>query len=117
METFGVQTSTLRESGGSRLNKYSLSLSVKNIGVAFPLSNDKELKHPPAGNNPTAVRAFLFSVNSLVFEAQHSENGQVVMKGFSLQFVRRYDVGAKLHLAFNFVTLFQVLDNLHLLIS
>lgn len=69
---------------------YIIDLTVENIGVAFPLTLDQGLELPQTGSHDsTPVRAFLFSIRSLVFGTQRGETGQAIMKGFSFQFVSR----------------------------
>ena len=64
----------------------TINFQVTNIGVAFPLEGplvDLEEK-------TSSVRAFLFSIRSLVFVSQRGESGYATMQGFSFQFVPRY---------------------------
>lgn len=75
----------------SWLRQYTLDLSVRNVGVAFPLSHDQDLQLPQTGSyDSTAVRAFLFSIVSIKFGTQRGETGQAVMEGLSFQFVPRH---------------------------
>ena len=77
----------------SLLELYTFGLTIKNIGVAFPLSLARDLQMPRSGSHDdSSVRAFLFSIKTLEFGTQHGENGQASMTGFSFQFVTRYDV-------------------------
>lgn len=69
------------------LSAYTIKFMVKNIGLAFPLALDQELK--PGSQDSTAVGAFLFSIKSLVFGIQRGDSGQAAMKGTSFQFVSR----------------------------
>jgi len=73
------------------LSEHTVDLIIRNIGVAFPLALDQDLELLQIGShNSSAVRAFLFSIKSLVFGTQRGETGQAVMKGFSFQFVSQY---------------------------
>jgi hypothetical protein len=94
MKTFeiSVKDSQLRESS-SLLIQYTINLSIRNIGVAFPLSLDQDLRLPQRSSNPDSseVRAFLFSIKSLDFGSHRGESGQAVMHDFSFQFVPRYN--------------------------
>lgn len=77
------------------LSNHTIDLTIRNIGVAFPLTLDDSLELPQTGSlDSSAVRAFLFSIKSLVFGTQRGETGQAVMKGFSFQFVSRWVVVA-----------------------
>lgn len=72
------------------LSNHTVELTILNIGVAFPLALNEGIKLPHSSDvNPTAVRAFLFSIKSLKFATQRGETGQAVMEGFSFQFVSR----------------------------
>jgi hypothetical protein len=73
------------------LHKYHISVSVNNIGVAFPLSFQRDLGISKSRTiDSTAVRAFLFAIKSIAFGTNRGETGQATMKGFSFQFVSRY---------------------------
>src|ERR1700691_4370530 len=64
------------------LSEHTVDLFIRNIGVAFPLALDQNLELPQIGSHDSsAVRAFLFSIKSLVFGTQRGETGQAVMKG------------------------------------
>jgi hypothetical protein len=68
-----------------------ISLSIRNIGVAFPLTLGQDLEIPQTGSHDTnTVRAFLFSIRSLAFSTQRGETGRATMTGLSFQFVSRY---------------------------
>jgi hypothetical protein len=70
-----------------RLSAYAIKFTFKNIGFAFPLAHNQELK--PGSQDSSAVGAFLFSIKSLVFSIHRGESGQAAMKGSSFQFVSR----------------------------
>lgn len=72
----------------SWLDEYTIDLSIRNVGVAFPLTLDEDLELPSTGSKiSSAVRAFLFSIESIEFDTQRGETGQINMKSFSFQFV------------------------------
>lgn len=88
MRSFEANPPTGSTEGKPWLHDYIANLTIKNIGVAFPLTHDQDLELPQTGSrDATASRAFLFSVKTLAFGAQRGESGQAVMKGFSFQFV------------------------------
>ena len=69
---------------------FVIDLSVRNLGVAFPLTHDHDLEMPRTGSQDSStISAFLFSIKSVKFGAQRGETGQAIMKGFSFQFVPR----------------------------
>lgn len=76
----------------SWLNRYIIDLTIRNFGVAFPLTltSDLQLPQQSGRHDSGAVKAFLFSIKSLKFSAQRGETGQATMKGFSFQFVSQY---------------------------
>ena len=75
------------------LELYNISVIVRNIGVAFPLTLTRDFHLPRSGSHDdNAVRAFLFSIKTIEFGTQLGENGQASMTGFSFQFVSRYVV-------------------------
>lgn len=78
------------EENSTWLSDHTIDMTIGNIGVAFPLTLDQDLELPQTGSHDfIAVRAFLFSIKSLVFGTHRGETGQAVMKGFSFQFVSR----------------------------
>ena len=92
MKSLDVKIGEQKAAQKSLFEMYTISLSIKNIGVAFPLTLARDLQMPRTGSHDdSAVRAFLFSIKTLEFGTQLGENGQASMTGFSFQFVSRYD--------------------------
>ncbi|KAJ3517254.1 hypothetical protein NLJ89_g626 [Agrocybe chaxingu] len=88
LQTFDVNINDAQFQKTSWINDLVVSVSVRNIGVAFPLSHDEELQLPRTRNRESvAVRAFLFSIKSIEFESHRGETGQAMMKRLSFQFV------------------------------
>jgi hypothetical protein len=89
MRTFDVHGSELRpQTGQPLLSQYTISLQVRNIGGAFPLAIDSDVKLPTSSPRTSAgMRAFLFSVKSVGFGAHLGESGQATVKDFAIQFV------------------------------
>ncbi|TBU47302.1 hypothetical protein BD309DRAFT_511415 [Dichomitus squalens] len=78
----------------SFLELYNISLTVRNVGVAFPLTLARDLQMPRSGSlDDSTVRAFLFSVKTIEFGTQLGRSGQASMTGFSFQFVSRFRQG------------------------
>lgn len=76
------------EDGSSWLRKYTIQVTVENLGVAFPLALDDDLMLPKPGyQSVDAVRAFLFSIKTICFSTHRGESGQATMVNFSFQFV------------------------------
>ena len=93
MRTLELTGSTPRGPDGetfSFLDRYTINVRVMNVGVAFPLALDQNLRVPQFGIPPgMPVRAFLFSIKSISFGTQRGETGQASMENFSFQFVSR----------------------------
>lgn len=90
MRSLDVKTGESQRNGVSWFDKYTIALGIHNIGVAFPLAFDETVQLPRSGSrDDSEVRAFLFSIKSLVFGTQRGESGQATMKGFAFQFVSR----------------------------
>ncbi|EIN11333.1 hypothetical protein PUNSTDRAFT_98433 [Punctularia strigosozonata HHB-11173 SS5] len=94
MRTFDIKKEPQQDQA-SWIDQYSVDFSVRNIGVAFPLSLDLYLELPQNQDQTvSSVPAFLFTVSSLVFASEHGESGQATMKGFCFQFVPRFSQSA-----------------------
>ena len=94
MRSFDVKSGNANNQQRSWLDQYDIYLSVRHIGVAFPLAAFPDLQMSRSGSrdDTNAVRAFLFSIRSLDFGTEHGESGDATMKDFSFQFVSRYAV-------------------------
>ncbi|CAA7261639.1 unnamed protein product [Cyclocybe aegerita] len=91
LQTFDVNINDAQFQKSSWINDLVVSVSVRNIGVAFPLSHDEELQLPRTRSKESvAVRAFLFSIKSIEFESHRGETGQAMMKRLSFQFVSQF---------------------------
>jgi hypothetical protein len=90
LRSLDLTTNNSRSESLSWLDKYIIKVSVKNIGVAFPLAVAEELQVPRQSKAESSVRAFLFSIKSIAFDANRGESGEASMRGFSFQFVSRY---------------------------
>lgn len=92
MRTFDVKIGDQAAPQDDWWDSYILNLTIQNFGIAFPLTLNQELQLPRSGSvDDTAVRAFLFSIKSIVFGTHLGQRGEVTMLGFSFQFVPRYD--------------------------
>lgn len=102
MRTFEVKARDIGTDDGhpSFLSEYAVTVTVQNIGAAFPLALDQamEIPHGKISHDHMAVQAFLFSIKSLVFTAERSGSGHANMQGFSFQFVDRYFTKQCIHL-------------------
>lgn len=90
MRSLDVKIGEDQQNDLSWFDEYTTALAIHNIGVAFPLAFDQTVQLPRSGSrDDSEVRAFLFSIRSLVFGTQRGESGQATMKGFAFQFVSR----------------------------
>jgi hypothetical protein len=85
----GSRDTQIREKS-AWLDDFIINISIRNIGVAFPLTHDQDLELPQIGSGDfTAVRAFLFSIRMVEFGMHRGETGQATMQSLSFQFVPR----------------------------
>ncbi|KAK0484381.1 hypothetical protein EDD18DRAFT_1361385 [Armillaria luteobubalina] len=90
LKSFDVKVRDL-ESRSSWLDNYSIDVNINNIGVAFPLTHDEQLQLPKSGSHDSsAIRAFLFSIESLNFGTERGVTGEAHMKNCSFQFVQSF---------------------------
>lgn len=89
LQTFEAPIKETSASSPPWFSKFNLDISMRDIGVAFPLTLDQELEMPQSGRGSNTFKAFLLSIESVRFGAQLGETGQAVMKNFSFQFVSR----------------------------
>ncbi|EJD45633.1 hypothetical protein AURDEDRAFT_165486 [Auricularia subglabra TFB-10046 SS5] len=74
-----------------------ITLTVSNLGVAFPLSHDGDIalqemdRHASISFTTSAVPAFLFSIESMEFRTKRYEAGAATITGFAFQFVSSFD--------------------------
>ncbi|KZT72059.1 hypothetical protein DAEQUDRAFT_664662 [Daedalea quercina L-15889] len=92
MKSFDVKSGEADDRQRSWLDQYNIYLTIRHIGVAFPLAALPDLRMSRSGSREdvAAVRAFLFSVKSVDFGTEHGESGQATMKDFSFQFISRF---------------------------
>ncbi|KAF9529375.1 hypothetical protein CPB83DRAFT_789894 [Crepidotus variabilis] len=92
LKTFDVNVRDVQIEQASWLDDLNISVSIRSIGVAFPLTHDEELQLPRKRKNKEAiaVRAFLFSIKSIEFSTSRGETGDATMDCLSFQFVPRF---------------------------
>lgn len=90
MRAFDVKMGDTQQEDDFWLDKYNLNLHIQNFSIAFPLTLAQEVQLPRSGStDDAAVRAFIFSIKSIIFGTQRGQTGEVTMLGFSFQFVPR----------------------------
>ncbi|KAG8700051.1 hypothetical protein FRC09_006205 [Ceratobasidium sp. 395] len=79
------------------LDNRRIEFTVKDIGIAFPLTLQDDLMLPQMGSSiitplsPSSVSAFLISLSSVSFVTQRYETGQAKLVAFSFQFIPGFD--------------------------
>ena len=74
----------------SWISDFLINFTFKNIGIAFPLDFDPNLRvERSESGKDLATGAFLLSIKSLSFGVQRGASGQAMMKGTAFQFVSR----------------------------
>lgn len=88
LRTFDVNIGDIQLKKTPWINDLMISISVNNIGVAFPLTYDEafDLSHHE-NKKSVATRAFLFSVKSIKFESHRGETGHAIVQYLSFQFI------------------------------
>lgn len=88
LKTFDVNIGEVSLEHRSWITDLIVNVSIRSIGVAFPLTHNEELVLP-ISKESSPVRAFLFSIKSIEFGTRRGETGQAVMQRLSFQFVSR----------------------------
>ncbi|KAG9119662.1 hypothetical protein FRC07_005207, partial [Ceratobasidium sp. 392] len=89
------------------LDNRKIEFTVKDIGIAFPLTLQDDLMLPQMGSSiitplsPSSVPAFLISLSSISFVTQRYETGQAKLVAFSFQFVPGFDQSQPSHFSGN----------------
>ncbi|CAK5265757.1 unnamed protein product [Mycena citricolor] len=90
LKTFELEQQTTPQTEPDQpswMKSYAITLSVQDVGVAFPLTNESSLEIPQTGSRDShAVRAFLFSIRSIKFGTHGDESGEARMSELSFQF-------------------------------
>ncbi|KAG9100753.1 hypothetical protein FS749_013050 [Ceratobasidium sp. UAMH 11750] len=85
------------------LDNRKIEFTVKDVGIAFPLTLQDDLMLPQMGSSiitplsPSSVPAFLISLSSISFVTQRYETGQAKLAEFSFQFVPGFDQSQPSH--------------------
>ena len=92
LRTFDVNVRDDELKQSSWISDCIITISIQDVGVAFPLSHDEGLEFPRTKSKiqeSSAVGAFLLSIKSIEFGTHHGETGRAVMQRLSFQFVSR----------------------------
>jgi len=90
LQTFDVNASDVQLEKSSWLDNLIVTISIRNVGIAFPLTHDEELHFSRNKTKESAaVRAFLFCIKSINFTATRGETGQAYIHCLSFLFVPR----------------------------
>ncbi|KAF8893814.1 hypothetical protein BD779DRAFT_1669348 [Infundibulicybe gibba] len=91
LKTFEVRVRDVQTQKRPWFYNFIINVSVRNIGIAFPLTLEQDLEIPLTGSKDSnSVRAFLLSVKSIEFVSHRGETGQVIMKSLSFQFISNF---------------------------
>lgn len=90
LQTFDVNVGDVQLEKSSWLDDLIITLSIRNVGIAFPLTHDEDLHFSRNKTKESAaIRAFLFCIKSIHFTASRGETGQATLQRLSFQFVPR----------------------------
>jgi hypothetical protein len=87
MKTFEIKVPQARSEQTSWLSKYLINVAIRNLGIAFPITLDHDIKLSRHRTKDAPVSAFLFSVSSIMFAINRGETGEAGMHCLSFQFV------------------------------
>ncbi len=87
MRTFEVKARNVQTELTPWLSGYLISVTIKDLGIAFPITLDQDIQLSRYRAKGAPVRAFLFSISSITFGINRGETGEASMKNLSFQFV------------------------------
>ncbi|OJA20857.1 hypothetical protein AZE42_02968 [Rhizopogon vesiculosus] len=89
LKTFDIRTSeAIRDQKPSWLSERTIDAVIEKISVAFPLSLEQTLELPrTSSRDMPSVRAFLFAIRRIEFNAQRGQAGHMSTQDLSFQFV------------------------------
>lgn len=87
MKTFEVKAHDVRVEQTSWLSKYLISVAIKDLGIAFPITLDQDIQLPRYQAKDASVSVFLFSISSITFGINRGETGEAGMENLAFQFV------------------------------
>jgi len=89
LDTFDINPDAQLEKT-SWIENLVMKITIRSIGVAFPLTHDEDLVLPSMRSRESIpVQAFLFSIKSIDFGVDHGKSGQASMGHLSFQFVSK----------------------------
>ena len=83
-----VEAKKNRPTASNWLEQRTIVIDINNVGAAIPLTFGME--GISASGNSSAIPAFLFSVQSIIFRSQRGEAGSATIRKFALQFVDKF---------------------------
>ncbi|KAF9450414.1 hypothetical protein P691DRAFT_468038 [Macrolepiota fuliginosa MF-IS2] len=90
MRTFEVKVRDVQTEQAPWLAKYLISVTIKDLGIAFPITLEQDIQLLRQKYKSAFTKAFLFSISSIAFAINRGETGEAVMKDLSFQFVSRF---------------------------
>jgi hypothetical protein len=83
-----VETQKKKPTAAAWLEQRTIVVDINNVGAAIPLTFGME--GISASGDSSAIPAFLFSVESIMFRSQRGEAGNATVRRFAFQFVDKF---------------------------
>jgi len=87
MRTFEVKARNYQIEDTSWLSKYIINITVRDLGIAFPITLEQDIQLPRYRAKDATISAFLFSITSIIFGVNQGETGEATVKNLSFQFI------------------------------
>jgi len=87
MRTFEVKARNYQIEDTSWLSKYIINITVRDLGIAFPITLEQDIQLPRYRAKDATISAFLFSISSIIFGVNQGETGEATVKNLSFQFI------------------------------
>jgi len=83
-----VEAKKHKSTAATWLEQRTLVMDINNVGAAIPLTFGME--GVPGDGESSAIPAFLFSSQSIMFRSQRGEAGNATIRKFAFQFVDKF---------------------------
>jgi len=87
MRTFEVKTYNHQIEDTSWLSKYIINITIRDLGIAFPITLEQDIQLPRYSAKDATINAFLFSIPSIIFCVNRGETGETTVRNLSFQFI------------------------------
>ncbi|KXN92475.1 Protein CSF1 [Leucoagaricus sp. SymC.cos] len=99
LKTFEVKGHDSQTEQAPWFSKYFIGVTIRDLGIAFPITLDQDIQLPQYRAKEAAVNAFLFSISSITFGINRGETGEAVVKKLSCQFISHFRQSEPSHFA------------------